>query len=61
MTSIIAFGCNIRFSFFRIFEEVERVDGVVLESSSVSEATEGKDERDIFFIFVKRILRLSYR
>ncbi len=50
MTFITAFGCYFGFSFFRIFEEVERVDGVVLESSSVSEANEGKDV--IFFIFI---------
>ena len=50
MTFIIAFGCYFGFSFFRIFEEVERVDSVVLESSSVSEANEGKDV--IFFIFI---------
>ena len=61
MTLLLRSAVTLDFYFFRMFEEVERVDGVVLESSSVSEATEGKDERDIFFIFVKRILRLSYR
>ena len=48
MTFITAFGCYFGFLFFRIFEEVERVDGVVLESSSVSKANEGKDDIFLF-------------
>ena len=47
MTFITAFGYYFGFSFFRMFEEAE-VDGVVLESSSVSEANEGKDDIFLF-------------
>ena len=41
------------FHFFRLFDCVERVDGVVLDSSSVSE---GREKEDIFLYFIKQRL-----
>ena len=53
MAFITAIGYYIGFSFFRLFDCVERVDGVVLDSSSVSE---GREKEDIFLYFIKQKL-----
>src|SRR5437660_176777 len=53
MAFITAIGYYIGFSFFRLFDCVERVDGVVLDSSSVSE---GREKEDIFLYFIKQRL-----
>ena len=41
------------FHFFRLFDCVEHVDDVVLDSSSVSE---GREKEDIFLYFIKQRL-----
>ena len=56
MAFITAIGCYIGFS---LFDCVERVDGVVLESSSVSE---DREKEDIFLYFIKqRLMKTKWR